>query len=99
MNIGVYICHCGTNIAGVVDVEDVARHAAGLKDVMVARDYKYMCSSPGQDLIKNDIKGKKIDRVVVAACSPNMHERTFRNLMKEAGLNPFLLEIANIREQ
>lgn len=99
MNIGVYICHCGTNIAGVVDVEDVARHAAGLKDVMVARDYKYMCSSPGQDLIKNDIKEKKLDRIIVAACSPNMHERTFRNLLKESGLNPFLLEIANIREQ
>ncbi len=99
MNIGVYICHCGTNIAGVVDVEDVARHAAGLKDVMVARDYKYMCSSPGQDLIKNDIREKKLDRIIVAACSPNMHERTFRNLLKEAGLNPFLLEIANIREQ
>ncbi len=99
MNIGVYICHCGINIAGVVDVEDVARHTAGLKDVMVARDYKYMCSSPGQDLIKNDIKEKKLDRIIVAACSPNMHERTFRNLLKEAGLNPFLLEIANIREQ
>lgn len=99
MNIGVYICHCGTNIAGVVDVEEVARHAAGLKDVIVARDYKYMCSSPGQNLIKNDIKEKKLDRIIVAACSPNMHERTFRNVMKEAELNPFLLEIANIREQ
>ncbi len=99
MNIGVYICHCGTNIAGVVDVEEVARHAAGLKDVMVARDYKYMCSSPGQDLIKNDIKEKKLDRIIVAACSPNMHESTFKKVLAGAGINPYLLEIANIREQ
>jgi heterodisulfide reductase subunit A len=99
MNIGVYICHCGINIAGVVDVEEVARHAAGLKDVVVARDYKYMCSSPGQDLIKNDINEKKLDRIIVAACSPNMHEKTFRTVLKKTGLNPFLLEIANIREQ
>jgi heterodisulfide reductase subunit A len=99
MNIGVYICHCGTNIAGVVDVEALAKRAAKLKDVSVAKDYKYMCSNPGQELIKDDIRNMNLDRVVVAACSPRMHESTYRKVLAEAGINPFLLEIANIREQ
>lgn len=97
--IGVYICHCGTNIAGTVDVKDVALEAGKIKDVVVARDYKYMCSNPGQDLIKNDIKEKNLDAIVVAACSPKMHESTYRKVLQESGLNPFLFEMANIREQ
>ena len=98
-NIGIYICHCGTNIAGMIDVEELARKAAKLKDVSVVKDYRYLCSDPGQDLIKEDIRSKELDRVVVAACSPRMHESTYRKVLSEAGINPFLLEIANIREQ
>lgn len=98
-NIGVYICHCGTNIAEVVDVKRVAERVAKLRDVSVAKDYMYMCSNPGQDLIRNDIKTKNLDRVVVAACSPRMHESTFKKVLAATGINPFLLEIANIREQ
>jgi len=98
-NIGVYICHCGTNIAGVVDVEGLTQKVAKLKDVSLAKDYKYMCSEPGQDLIREDIKNRNLDRVVVAACSPRMHENTYKKVLASAGLNPFLLEIANIREQ
>ena len=96
--IGVYVCHCGTNIAGTVDVEEVARFAAGLPGVVVSRDHKYMCSDPGQDLIKQDIQELGLTRVVVASCSPLMHERTFRNACGEAGLNPFFFQMANIRE-
>ncbi len=96
--IGVYVCHCGINIAGVVDVKDVAEYASKLKNVVVSRDYKYMCSDPGQQLIKDDIKEYKLNRIVVAACSPRMHEPTFRRALEEAGLNPFLFEQANIRE-
>ncbi|MCX9075829.1 MAG: CoB--CoM heterodisulfide reductase iron-sulfur subunit A family protein [Candidatus Methanoperedens sp.] len=98
-NIGIYICHCGTNIAGMIDVEELARKAAKLKDVSVVKDYRYLCSDPGQDLIKEDIRSMDLDRVVVAACSPRMHESTYRKVLSEAGINPFLLEIANIREQ
>ncbi|MBI4304141.1 MAG: CoB--CoM heterodisulfide reductase iron-sulfur subunit A family protein, partial [Chloroflexi bacterium] len=96
--IGVYICHCGSNIAGTVDCASVADYARSLGSVVVARDYKYMCSEPGQNLIKNDIKEQKLDRVVVASCSPRMHEPTFRRACQDAGLNQYLFEMANIRE-
>lgn len=96
--IGVYVCHCGTNIAGTVDVEVVARQASSLEDVTVARHYPYMCSDPGQALIKDDIAKYDLDRVVVASCSPLMHETTFRTACSEAGLNPFLFQMTNIRE-
>jgi heterodisulfide reductase subunit A len=95
---GVYICHCGLNIAGTVDVEEVARYAGTLPNVVVARDYRYMCSDPGQALIKDDIKNLGLNRVVVASCSPRMHEPTFRRACQDAGLNPYLYEQANIRE-
>ena len=97
--IGVYICHCGTNIAGIVDVEAVTEFAKGLGDVTLAKDYKFMCSDPGQELLREDIKASGLDGIVVAACSPLMHERTFRKAALDAGLNPFLIQIANIREQ
>jgi heterodisulfide reductase subunit A len=96
--IGVYICHCGTNIAGMVDVEAVTNHAASLGNVAIARHYAYMCSDPGQALIKDDIQNERLDRVVVASCSPLMHETTFRRACAEAGLNPFLFQMTNIRE-
>ena len=95
---GVYICHCGTNIAATVDVEAVAEYAGGLEEVVIARDYTYMCSDPGQDLIKQDIKEFDLNRVVVATCSPLMHEPTFRRACQEGGLNPFFFQMANIRE-
>jgi len=95
---GVYICHCGLNIAGVVNVEEVSRYAGTLPNVVVSRDYRYMCSDPGQDLIKNDIKELGLNRVVVASCSPRMHEPTFRKACEDGGLNPYLYEHANIRE-
>lgn len=96
--IGVYVCHCGHNIAGTVNVEDVAVWASDLPGVTVARDYKFMCSSLGQELIEEDIKKQGLTRVVVAACSPHMHEPTFRGACSRAGLNPYLFEMANIRE-
>jgi heterodisulfide reductase subunit A2 len=96
---GVYICHCGTNIAATVDVSDVADFARNLEGVTVARDYAYMCSDPGQDLIKQDIREHGLNRVVVASCSPLMHEPTFRRACEEANLNPFFFQMANIREQ
>jgi len=95
---GVYICHCGENIAGTVDVEKVAEYALGLDPVVVARHYMFMCSEPGQELIKNDIKEIGLNRVVVASCSPRMHQLTFRRTCQEGGLNPYLYEQANIRE-
>ncbi|HEX59285.1 MAG TPA: CoB--CoM heterodisulfide reductase iron-sulfur subunit A family protein, partial [Methanomicrobia archaeon] len=98
MKIGVYICHCGINIAGTVDVERVTEFASKLPNVVVARHYMYMCSDPGQDLIKKDIEELGLDRVVVAACSPRMHEPTFRSVLQEKGLNPYFFEMANIRE-
>jgi len=97
--IGVYICHCGANIAGVVDVAQVLEFAKSLPFVAVARDYKFMCSDPGQELIKNDIKEMRLNRIVVASCSPRLHEATFRRAVADAGLNPYLFEMANIREQ
>jgi heterodisulfide reductase subunit A len=90
---------CGTNIAKIVDVEAVASFVAALPNVVLAKSYKYMCSNPGQEMIIQDIKEHQLNRVVVAACSPNMHERTFRNALKLAGLNQYLFEMANIREQ
>lgn len=97
--IGVYICHCGTNIASTVDCESLVLFSKTLPGVRIARDYRYLCSDPGQDLIKRDIQAFSLEGVVVAACSPRMHETTFRNLLKMAGLNPYCLNIANIREQ
>ncbi len=97
--IGVYICHCGTNIAATVDCEELVRSSAALPGVKIARDYRYLCSDPGQDLIKKDIRELSLDRVVIAACSPRMHEVTFRQLLASEGINPYLLQIANIREQ
>ena len=96
--IGVYICHCGTNISGTVDVEKVTEFAWDLGSVVVARNHKYMCSDPGQNLIKEDIPELGLNRVVVASCSPRMHEPTFRRACQDAGLNQYLFEMANIRE-
>ena len=97
--IALYICHCGTNISATVDCEELTRFASTLPGVKAARDYRYLCSDPGQDLIKKDINDLSINRVVVAACSPRMHEVTFRNTVSSEGLNPYCLNIANIREQ
>ncbi|MFX0092609.1 MAG: 4Fe-4S binding protein [Candidatus Hodarchaeota archaeon] len=97
--VGVYICHCGTNIAGVVDVDEVADYAATIPGVVVSKAYRYMCSDTGQELIREDIEELKLNRIVVAACSPRLHEPTFRNTAIQAGLNQFLFEMANIREQ
>ncbi|MHC4548855.1 MAG: FAD-dependent oxidoreductase [Planctomycetota bacterium] len=96
--IGVYICHCGTNIAGTIDVRRLAEYASGLPGVVVAREYKYMCSDPGQELIKEDVRDHDLNRIVVAACSPCLHEKTFRGTTAEAGLNPFFFQMVNIRE-
>jgi heterodisulfide reductase subunit A len=96
--IGVYICHCGHNIAGSVDVEGVSAWAADLPNVVISRDYEFMCSSLGQELVEEDIREQGLTRVVVAACSPHMHEPTFRRACERAGLNPYLFEMANIRE-
>ncbi len=98
VRIGVYICHCGSNIAGKVDPIAVSDFAQQLQNVIISRHYQYMCSEPGQQLIINDIKEHDLNRIVVAACSPLMHEQTFRSVLRLAGLNPFLLQIANIRE-
>lgn len=95
---GVYVCHCGVNIAGMIDVLSVAQYAADLPNVTIARTNKYTCSDPGQDIIKNDIREHNLNRVVIAACSPTMHEKTYRKALLSAGLNPYLLEMANIRE-
>jgi heterodisulfide reductase subunit A len=96
--IGVYVCHCGTNIAGTVDVEEVAKYAEKLPHVVVARHYPYTCSDPGQELIKKDIKELGLNRVVVASCSPRLHEKTFQTVLRESRLNPYLFQMANIRE-
>jgi heterodisulfide reductase subunit A len=96
---GIFICHCGINIAGTVDVKSVAAEMAKEPGVAHSVDYVYMCSDPGQNMIEQAIKDKKLDSVVVACCSPNLHETTFRNAAKRAGINSFKCEIANIREQ
>ena len=97
--IGVFICHCGTNIAGTVNIDEVRDFASGLPGVVSAVDYKFMCSDPGQILIKENIEKLHLNRVVVASCSPRMHEITFRKAVAEAGLNPYVFAMANIREQ
>ncbi|OGO14486.1 MAG: hypothetical protein A2Z02_07520 [Chloroflexi bacterium RBG_16_48_7] len=99
VRIGVYVCHCGRNIAGTVNVAEVAEYAGKIPNVVIARDYRYVCSDPGQDLIKNDIAKLQLDRVVIASCTPTMHQATFMNNVQKAGLNPYCLERANIREQ
>jgi heterodisulfide reductase subunit A len=99
MKIGVYVCHCGLNIASVLDVVGLKSFAETLPDVAVARDLPFSCSDQGQETIKHDIQELKLDSVVVAACSPRLHEPTFRRAVSEAGLNPYMLEMANIREQ
>ena len=99
LRIGVYVCHCGTNIAGVIDVDALVKFAEGLPGVALARHYKYMCSDPGQEMVKRDIRELGLNRIVVAACSPNLHEPTFRRAAEDAGLNRFLVQMANIREQ
>jgi heterodisulfide reductase subunit A len=96
--IGVFVCHCGENISRTVDVERVAQAAGKLSGVAYACDYKYMCSDPGQNLLKKAVADHNLDGIVVAACSPRMHEKTFRKAAQAAGLNPFLVEMANIRE-
>ena len=97
--VGIYVCHCGSNIAGTVDVEEVAKWAGeNIKDVVVSKDYKFMCSSLGQAMIEEDIKKEKLTRVVVGACSPHLHEKTFRTACKNAGLNPYLFDMTNLRE-
>ena len=97
--IGVYVCHCGLNIAGSVDCEDVTRFAESLPHVVLSQDNRYTCSEQGQEEIKNDIKEHRLNRVVVASCSPRLHELTFRKTCEDAGLNRYLFEMANIREQ
>ncbi len=97
--IGVFVCHCGTNIAGTVDVNKVVEMAAKEPGVVHAEDYTYMCSEAGQEKVINAIKEKQLTGVVICSCSPRMHETTFRNAAKKAGLNPYMVEIANIREQ
>ncbi|MEM3616357.1 MAG: CoB-CoM heterodisulfide reductase HdrA2 [Candidatus Bathyarchaeia archaeon] len=99
VRIGVYVCHCGLNIAGSVDCKEVAEFASTLPHVVLARDYRYTCSDQGQELIKNDVREYRLNRVVVASCSPRLHEPTFRKVCEEAGLNKYLFEMANIREQ
>jgi heterodisulfide reductase subunit A2 len=96
--VGVYVCHCGTNIAGIVDVKRLTEYAATLPAVAVAREYKYMCSDPGQALIRADIAEHKLNRIVVAACSPLLHEHTFRGATAAGGLNPFYFQMVSIRE-
>ncbi len=96
--IGVFICHCGMNIAGTVDVPGVAEYAKTIPDVVYVKENRYTCADPGQEEIRKAIKEHKLNRVVVAACSPRMHEPTFRKTVSEAGLNPYVFEMANIRE-
>ncbi len=98
IRIGVYICYCGFNIASRVRVEEVSEFAKTLPGVVISRAYKYMCSDPGQEQIKQDIKEHSLNRVVVASCSPLLHESTFRKAVQEGGLNPFLFHMVNIRE-
>jgi heterodisulfide reductase subunit A2 len=98
VRIGFYVCHCGSNIAGMVDVVDVAKYVEKLPGVVLSRDYKYMCSDPGQELIQQDIKEHQLNRIVVASCSPLLHEHTFRTATEKGGLNPFFFHMVNIRE-
>jgi heterodisulfide reductase subunit A-like polyferredoxin len=97
--IGVYVCHCGLNIAQTVDCGRVADKAGTIPGVVLATGISYACSEPGQRRIREDIAEHNLNRVVVASCSPRLHEPTFRQMMRDAGLNPYLLEMANLREQ
>ena len=99
VRIGVYVCHCGLNIAQTVDCDGVADAAADLSDVVVSKGIGYACSEPGQRDIRDDIAKHHLNRIVVASCSPRLHEPTFRQMLQAAGLNPYLLEMANLREQ
>jgi len=96
--IGVYICHCGVNIGSVVNVEEVTEYAQTLPNVVLAKNYLYMCSAPGQEMIAKDILEQKLNRIIVAACTPRLHESTFRRTIEKAGVNPYMLDVANIRE-
>lgn len=97
--IGLFVCWCGSNIGGVVDVPRVVQEVGNFPGVVFATDYKYVCSEPGQDIIVKAIGEHKLDRVVVASCSPRLHEPTFRKTIARAGLNPYMFEMTNIREQ
>ena len=99
LKIGFYICHCGINIASKVRVEEVAEFVSHLNHVAVSRHYKFMCSDPGQELIENDIREYGLNRVVVASCSPRLHEKTFQGACQRAGLNPYYFQMASVREQ
>jgi heterodisulfide reductase subunit A2 len=98
VRIGCYICHCGVNIASVIDVKAVAEYAASMPGVVMSREYKYMCSDPGQELIQQDIREHKLNRIIVVSCSPLLHEHTFRTAVEKGGLNPFYFQMVNIRE-
>ena len=98
LRIGVFVCDCGLNIASVVDTDEVQRFAGTLPDVVVSVRNRYTCADPGQEEIKTKIQEHRLNRIVVASCSPRLHEPTFRECITEAGLNPYLLEMANIRE-
>ncbi len=99
VKIGFYICHCGINIAGKVDVKEVAAFVRKLPNVVISRDYKFMCSDPGQEMIEKDIREYGLNRVVVASCSPRLHEKTFRGACERAGLNAYMFQMASVREQ
>jgi heterodisulfide reductase subunit A len=99
LRIGVFVCECGTNIAGSVDVDKLVEDAKKMGNVVYTAKNRYMCSEPGQAEIKKAIEEEKLDRVIVAACSPRMHEPTFRQCVSAVGLNPYLVDMANIREQ
>ena len=97
--VGVFVCHCGVNISSVVNIDKVVQAASQQEGVVVAKDYKFMCSTPGQEMILADIKEHKLNRIIVAACSPRLHEETFKKVLFTAGLNPYFFQMANIREQ
>ena len=99
LRIGVFVCECGTNIAGSVDVDKIVEEAKATPNVVYSAKNRYMCSEPGQAEIKKAIQEQKLDRVIVAACSPRMHEPTFRECVASVGMNPYLVDMANIREQ
>lgn len=97
--VGVFVCECGTNIASVVDTAQVAELALKIPGVVYTTNYKYMCSDPGQELVRNAIRDHKLEQVVIASCSPRMHEKTFRKAVEDGGLNGYMFEMVNIREQ
>ncbi len=97
--IGVYVCHCGLNIAQSVNCPQVAEKAAKAEGVILAKDIPYACSEPGQQQMKQDILDNRLDRVVIASCSPRLHEPTFKQMVQSVGLNPYMMEMANLREQ